>query len=57
MGECLINLGEMEVGEKRKKNLVNKNEGCEPIHQKYKAYEKTSRQNQKLKQKQTISWS
>jgi hypothetical protein len=28
-----------------KKNLVNKNQGCEPIHQKYKAKENTSGHN------------
>jgi hypothetical protein len=36
-------------------NLVNKNQGWEPIHQKYKANENTSRHNPKKKQKQTIN--
>jgi hypothetical protein len=36
---------------KRKKNLVNKNQGWEPIHQKYKANENTSRHNPKKKTK------
>jgi hypothetical protein len=39
----------------KKKNLVNKNQGREPIHQKYKANENTSRHNPKKKQKQTIN--
>jgi hypothetical protein len=34
-----------------KKNLVNKNQGWEPIQQKYKAKENTSRHNLKKKQK------
>jgi hypothetical protein len=34
---------------KRKKNLVYKNQGREPIHQKYKANESTSSHNQKKK--------
>jgi hypothetical protein len=38
----------------KKKNPVIKNEGCEPIQQRYKANENTSRHNQKKKQKQTI---
>jgi len=37
-----------------KKSPVNKNQGWEPIHQKYKANENTSRHNPKKKQKQTI---
>jgi hypothetical protein len=40
---------------KRKKNLVCKNQGGEPIHQKYKAKETTNRGNPKKKQKQTIN--
>ncbi len=40
---------------KRKKNLVNKNQGWEPIFQKYKVNENTSRHNPKKKQKQTIN--
>jgi hypothetical protein len=39
----------------KEENLVNKNQGGEPIHQKYKANENTSRQNPKKKQKQTIN--
>ncbi len=39
----------------KKKNPVNKNQGWEPIHQKYKANENTSRHNPKKKQKQTIN--
>jgi hypothetical protein len=35
-----------------KKNLVNKNQRWEPINQKYKANENTSRHNLKKKQKQ-----
>jgi hypothetical protein len=35
----------------RKKNLVYKNQGCEPIHQNYKANESTSRHNPKKKMK------
>jgi len=38
-----------------RKNFVNKNEGWEPIHQKYKANENTTRHNPKKKQKQTIN--
>jgi hypothetical protein len=38
-----------------KKNLINKNQGWEPIHQKYKANDNTSRHNPKKKQKQTIN--
>ncbi len=38
---------------RKKKNTVNKNQGWEPIHQKYKASENTSRHNPKKKQKQT----
>jgi len=38
-----------------KKSLVNKNQGWEPIHQKYKANENTSRHNPKKKQKQTMN--
>ncbi len=36
-------------------NHGNKNQGQEPIHQKYKANENTSRHNPKKKQKQTIN--
>jgi hypothetical protein len=36
-------------------NLVNKTQGWEPIHQKYKANENRSRHNPKKKQKQTIN--
>jgi hypothetical protein len=36
-----------------KENLVNKNQGWEPIHQKYKANENTITHNPKKKQKQT----
>jgi hypothetical protein len=39
----------------KEKNLVNKNRGWEPIHQKCKANENTSRHNPKKKQKQTIN--
>jgi hypothetical protein len=39
----------------KKKNPVNKNQGWEPIHQKYKAKENTSRHNLNIKQKQTIN--
>jgi hypothetical protein len=39
----------------RKKNPINKNQGWEPIQQKYKANENTSRHNLKRKQKQTIN--
>jgi len=39
----------------RKKNLVNKNQGWESIHQKYKANENTSKHNPNKKQKQTIN--
>jgi hypothetical protein len=38
-----------------KENLVNKNQGWEPIQQKYKANENTSRHNPKKKQKRTIN--
>jgi hypothetical protein len=34
-------------------NPVNKNQGWEPIHQKYKANENTSRHNPKKKNKQS----
>jgi hypothetical protein len=37
-----------------KKNPVNKNQGWEPMHPKYKANENTSKHNPKKKQKQTI---
>jgi hypothetical protein len=40
---------------KKKKNVVNKNQGWEPIQQKYKANENTSKYNPKKKQKQTIN--
>jgi hypothetical protein len=39
----------------KRKNLVNKNQGWEPIHEKYKVDENTSRCNPKEKQKQTIN--
>jgi hypothetical protein len=39
----------------QRKNPVNKNQGWEPIHQKYKVIENTSRHNPKKKQKQTIN--
>jgi hypothetical protein len=39
----------------KRKNPVNKNQGWEPIHEKYKANENTSRRNPKEKQKQTIN--
>jgi len=46
----------MNKWKKRKKNPVNKNQGWEPIHLKYKANENTSsRHNPKKKQKQTIN--
>jgi len=35
----------------KKKNPVNKNQAWEPIHQKYKAKENTSKHNPKKKQK------
>jgi len=38
-----------------KKSPINKNQGWEPIHQKYKANEITSTHNPKKKQKQTIN--
>jgi len=38
-----------------KKNPVNIDQTWEPIHQKYKANENTSRHNPKKKQKQTIN--
>jgi hypothetical protein len=38
----------------KKKNPKYKNQGHEPINQKYKANETTSRHNPKIKQKQTI---
>jgi hypothetical protein len=38
-----------------KENLVNKNQRWEPINQKYKANENTSRHNLKKKQKQKIN--
>jgi hypothetical protein len=44
-----------EVEGFKKKNPVNKNQGWEPIHQKYKANENTNRHNPKKKQKQTIN--
>jgi hypothetical protein len=40
---------------KKKKNPGNKNQGWEPIHQKYKANENTSIYNPKEKQKLTIN--
>ncbi len=39
----------------RKKNLVNKNQGWKPIHQKYKTYENRSRHKQRCEQKPTIT--
>jgi hypothetical protein len=39
----------------REKNLVNKIQGWESIHQKYKANENTSKHNPNKKQKQTIN--
>jgi hypothetical protein len=39
----------------KKKNPVNKNQGLEPIYQKYKANENTSRHNPEKKQIQTIN--
>jgi len=39
----------------RKKNRINKNQGWESIHQKYKANENTSKHNPNKKQKQTIN--
>ncbi len=40
----------------KKKTFIYKNQGRKPIHQKYKAYERTNRHNpKKQKQKQTIS--
>ncbi len=44
-----------KVGQQKKKNPVNKNQGREPIHQKLKANGNTSRHNPKKKQKQTIN--
>jgi hypothetical protein len=38
----------------RKKNLINKNQGWESIHQKYKANANTSKHNPNKKQKRTI---
>jgi len=37
------------------KNLVNKNQGWEPIHQKYKANENSSRHNRKKNKSKTIN--
>jgi hypothetical protein len=45
----------LHVSFKKKKNPVNKNQGCEPIQQKYKANENTNRHKLKKKQKQTIN--
>jgi hypothetical protein len=39
----------------KKKNHVNKNQGWEPIDQKYKAKENTSRHNPNKKQKKKIN--
>ncbi len=39
----------------RKEKHVNQNEAWEPIHQKYKANENTTKHNPKKKQKQTIN--
>jgi hypothetical protein len=39
------------IHQEKKKNLVNKNQGCEPIDQKYKANENISRHNPKKKNK------
>jgi hypothetical protein len=42
------------MAERKKKNLVNKSQGWDPIHQKYKANENTSKHNQsKNKSKQS----
>jgi hypothetical protein len=41
----------VKIGLKEKKNHVNKNQGWEPIHKKYKAKENISRHNPKKKQK------
>jgi hypothetical protein len=38
-----------------KKNLIYKNQGWEPIHQKYKAYESTSNNLKKKKRKPIIN--
>jgi hypothetical protein len=54
--ECL-HLGALYTTYKeREKNLVNKNQGRESIHQKYKANENTSKHNPNKKQKQTINF-
>jgi hypothetical protein len=45
----------LEPKPKWKKNPANTNQRWEPIHQKYKANENTSRHNPKKKQKQTIN--
>jgi hypothetical protein len=45
----------VKIGLNEKKTHVNKNQGWEPIHQKYKAKENTSRHNPKKKQKWTIN--
>ncbi len=39
---------------KKKKNPICKNQGQEPIHQRYKTNESTSRHNPKKKQKQIV---
>jgi hypothetical protein len=39
----------------KKKHHINENHGQEPIQQKYKANENTSRHNPKKKQEQTIN--
>jgi hypothetical protein len=46
--------GAPQVAGAQKEKLVNKNQGWEPIHQKYKVNENISRHNPKKKQKQTI---
>ncbi len=38
----------------KKKNLIYKNQGREPIHKKYKAKDNINKHNPKKKQKQTI---
>jgi hypothetical protein len=52
---CLFSHQKFIVKQRKKKNLVYQNQGWQPIHQKYKANENTSRQNPKKKQKQTIN--
>ncbi len=45
----------LKIDKSTKKNPINKNQGWEPIHQKQKANENTSRHNLKKKQNQTIN--